>query len=327
MRNQLCRLLAASALVMIFSATGNSQSVKTRISYPFGTLGVATNPVSNKVYVVAPQFNGTSENLTVIDGNQDTVLSNISVPAGSQFAAVNYLINRVYVTGCNYYQTPSPCTVTAIDGKTNTAIGSVTVTSTPGLGIAGIAADPISGNVYVANASDNVINVVNGYKMTLADSLSLNNNSPAAIAFNPLLKRLYVPLGTNQTLVVDACSHQIIGTTNFGSITAGAAVDPLSGHAFVTDANVPSQTAVLDRNGNILATIAVPPSPLGLDVDPATNEVFVSSTGLDQVAVIDGSTNTLKTTVSGVPSSYIAVNFASSKVYVSGRTGVTVLTE
>ncbi len=65
----------------------------------------------------------------------------------------------------------------------------------------------------------------------------------------------------------------------------------------------------------------------GVDVDPFTNLAFVASTALDDITVIDGATNKVKAVVSGVPASYVAVNYVSRKVYVSGRVGVTVLTE
>jgi DNA-binding beta-propeller fold protein YncE len=339
MQNQLCKILAMVALSTSVTVIAEAQTVTTTINFPFATQGVAVNPITNTIYVVAPN-NGTlpTDSLAVIDGKTDTVSQTLSVPLGAQFVTVDYLANRVYVAGCDLTQLPSPCTVTVINGKTNATISTILVTSTPGFGIAGLVANPLTGLVYVANGSDNVINIISSCneserdaasKFKLAGSISMDGNSPAAIAINILSNKLYVPFGTDETAVVDASTKKIVATSVFGNSTVGAAVNPITGHVFVTDqeSTAQSMVGVLNRKGALLASVTVDDSPLGVDVDPITNLAFVASTALDDVAVIDGSNNTLKNTVSSVPASYIAVNFATEKVYVSGRLGVTVMTE
>jgi DNA-binding beta-propeller fold protein YncE len=329
MQNQLCRILSLAMLAASVSITAGAQTIKTVINFPTATLALAANPVTNKIYVVSPGVAGaTSDSLAVIDGNKDVLLQNISVPFGASFVAVNYVTNRVYVTGCNNNVTPSPCTVTVINGKTNAVISTISITMTPGLGLFGIVANPINGLVYVANGSDNVIDIIDGCENKLAGTIDLNGNSPFAIALNPVLNRLYVPFGNDLTAVVDAGRKRILSTTIFGGSTVGVAANLLTGHVFVTDDETgPSATRVLGKNGAQLASIAVDDSPLGVDVDPVTNLAFVASTALDSITVIDGSKNTVKAIVPGVPASYVSVNLATEKVYVSGGSGVTVLTE
>lgn len=329
MQNPLCRLLSMAMLAASISFTAGAQTVKTFISLPTASLGIAVNPVTDKVYVVSPGVGGeTNDNLAVIDGNQDVLLQNIPVPLGASFTTVNYLINRIYVAGCNFSATPVTCTVTVINGKTNAVVTTIPVTTTPGFGLAGIVANPITGFVYVANASDNVINIIDGWQNKLAGTIGLNGNSPFSIAINPILNRLYIPFGNSLTDVVDITKKQILATTTFGSSTVGAAANLVTGHVFVTDdESGPSMTGVLDKDGALKASITVDDFPLGVDVDPVTNLAFVASTALDSVTIIDGSTNTVKSIVTGVPASYIAVNLATQKVYVSGRAGVAVLTE
>jgi len=328
MRNQLLKLLSMALLTTSLSVAAEAQSIKTLISLPNAPLGIAANPVTNKIYAVTSTIGEANDYLAVIDGAQDVFLQNIAVPVGASFAAVDYFANRIYVAGCNFNVIPSPCTVTVINGKTNAVVSTISVTTTPGFGLLGIVANPINGLVYVANGSDKVINIIDGCKSKLAGTISLNGNSPWAIAINPILNRLYVPFGNSLTAVVDAGKKQILSTTTFGSLTVGAAANLATGHVFVTDVESgPSLTGVLDKNGALLASVTVEDSPLGVDVDPVTNLAFVASTALDNVTVIDGSTNTVKATVFGVPANYIAANLATQKVYVSGRTGVTVLTE
>jgi DNA-binding beta-propeller fold protein YncE len=328
-QNQLRRFLPMALLTAGLSMTAGAQTIQTVINFPNSTLGITANPVTNKIYVVVPTIGGgTSDSLAVIDGSQDVVLQNIDVSAGASFTTVDYLVNRIYVAGCDFNQIPSPCTVTVIDGKTNAVVSTISVTTTPGFGLTGIVANPLNGFVYVANGSDNVVDIINGRQGKLVGTIDMKGNTPSAIAINPILGRLYVPFGSNLTAVVDAYRKQILSTTNFGSATVGAAVNIATGHVFVTDDELgPSMTGVLDRKGAVLASVTVDDSPLGVDVDPFTNLAFVASTAVDSVTVIDGSTNTVKSVVNNAPADYVAVNIATQKVYVSGRAGVVVLTE
>jgi DNA-binding beta-propeller fold protein YncE len=120
-----------------------------------------------------------------------------------------------------------------------------------------------------------------------------------------------------------------VNTVTFGSNTVGAAVNPFTGNVYVTDqeTNVQSLTGVLTANGTVTASVPVGDGPLGVDVDPFTNLAFVVSTDQNQVDVINGATNAVTATVSGVPGQYVAVNIGTHVVYVSGTNGVTVLSE
>jgi DNA-binding beta-propeller fold protein YncE len=329
MQNQMCKLVAMAALSTSLSVIANAQTITTSIPFDFPTQGVAVNPVTNKIYVVAPnRRTQPTDSLGVIDGSTDTLSQTLSVPQGARSVTVDYVANRVYVGGCDNTQTPVPCTVTVIDGKTNATLSTVLVTTTPGFGIKGIVANPVNGLVYVANGSDNVVNIIDGYKSKLAGSIDLQGNSPAAIAINPILNRLYVP-AADVVAVVNAGTKKIIATTVAGDSIMSAAANMVTGHVFVTDqeASGPSTVGVLNAKGSLLASPTVDDAPLGVDVDPLTNLAFVASTAQDDVTVIDGSNNTVKTIVENVTASFVAVNFVTRKVYVSGRNGLTVMTE
>lgn len=329
MPNLFCRLAFATVLTAVTSSVASAQTVSTVIPFTAATRGITADPIRNKVYVVAPQPGNVTVNLAVIDGSTNTVTTTVPLTTGAFYTAVNYFTNKIYVTGCDNQIHPIPCTVTVVDGNTDTVVTTIPVTTTAGRGLTGITVNPLTGLVYVANASDKVIDIINGWTNTLAGSISLNGNSPSAIALNPVLSLLYVPYGTSQTAVVDAHKQTILTTVTFGSDTVGAAVNLLTGNVFVTDQEETgsSLTGVLKANGTLAASVAVGDSPLGVDVDPFTNLAFVASTEEDQIDVIDGSTNTLTTSVTGVAARYVAVNIGTQMVYVSGSTGVTVLTE
>ncbi len=328
MQKRLYNIIAMAVIFSGMSAAGNAQSIKTLINFTAPTQGLTVDPFRNEIYVVAPNAGAPTDDLAVINGSTDTVVHNISVPSGSLFVTIDYVAGLLYVAGCNYNLDPSPCTVTIIDANTRKTRRTIPITTTPGFGLTGIVVDPINQLVYVANGSDNVITVIDGYRKKVLRDIDLEGNSPAAVALNPLNHRLYVPFGTNETGVIDTIYNRLISTTDFGSVTVGAAVNIIKGNVFVTDQETgPSQTGVLNAKGTLLKSITVDDAPLGVDVDPFTNLAFVASTALDDVTVIDGATNTVKAVVNGVPASYVAVNYVSQKVYVSGRVGVTVLTE
>ncbi|MBB5066081.1 YncE family protein [Granulicella mallensis] len=329
MLNHVCRLMALAAVAATTSVVAGAQTISTVIPFPAATNGIAVDPVRNSVYVVAPDVTDTIFNLAVIDGASNTVTANIPLPAGSLFPAVDYLSNRIYVAGCNNLVTPIACTVTVIDGNKDSVVTTIPVTTTGGDGLTGIVVNPLDGLVYVANANDNVIDIINGRKATVVDTISLGSNSPSAIALNPILNLLYVPYGTNQTAVVNASNKQISKTITFGSTTVGAAVNVLTGNVFVTDQEFdgPSLTGVFGPLGHAVANVSVGAFPVGVDVDSFTNLAFVASPSSNQLAVIDGSSNTLKATVSNIQAQFVAVNPTTQLVYTSGENGVTVLTE
>lgn len=327
MRNQLYRILAVAVLSASFSLVASAQTVKTTISFPFPTRGIAADPLHNLIYVVAPTNGTTStDNLAIINGTNDTFVGNVAVPTGAAFVAVDGIANRIFVTGCDTMVDPSPCTVTVIDGYTDKVIRTIDVTSTPGGGLTGVVVNPFDGVAYVANASDNVIDVIYRNKLRIDLTIDLKSNSPAAIAIDPFLNRLYVPYGTNETAVIDALRKRILKTITFGSEAVGAAADVLSGNIFVTDAGL-NEVGVIDRNGTVLASAPANYGPLGVDVDPITNRIFVADQLNGRVTVINGATKTVSATLTGIPATYVSVNLFSTKVYVSGISGVTVLAE
>jgi YVTN family beta-propeller protein len=327
MRVHVFKAFAASALAVV-SLAAVAQTVKTQITFSQPIAGIAADPITNRIYVVAPSFGGTTDTLAVINSSTDAIVQNIPVPVGAYLPAVNIVTNRIYVASCNYNEDPTPCFVTVVDGKKGKVLTQIPVTTTSGNGIQGITVDPVTDKIYVANGNDDVIDVINGATNKITGTLGVSGGSPYGLAINPFNHRLYVPLASDALEVIDVCKRTVIATTTFGGNTSFAAVNWATGNVFVTDSVFgPSTTGVFDKNGAVLAAVPVGDTPYGVDVDPVTNLAFVASTGLNNITVIDGSSNTVKATVSGVPANFVAVNFVAAKAYVAGDNVVTVLTE
>ncbi|HEX3469886.1 MAG TPA: YncE family protein [Silvibacterium sp.] len=322
------KIFASAVLAVVAPLTAASQTIKTQISFPQPVSGIAADPISNHIYVVVPSFGGPSDTLAVINGASDTVTHNITVPTGAYLPAVNIFTHHIYIASCNIFADPVPCFVTVVNEEKKKVVANIPITTTPGNGLQGITVDPVTNRIYVANASDNVIDIIDGWTNTVTGTISLNGESPFGLTINPFNDRLYVPLGNSQVDVISARQKKILATATFGSNTAFAAVNWHTGHVFVTDSVFgPSTTGVLDRNGALLASVPVGDTPFGLDVDPITNLAFVTSTALNNVTVINGWNNTVAATVPGIQANFVAVNIVTEKVYLAGDNGVTVMTE
>jgi DNA-binding beta-propeller fold protein YncE len=316
---------------LLFSSTTlalHAQSVKTQINFAQTPAGIAANSATNNIYVAAPSYGGANDEVTVINGATDTISDNITVPRGAQLPVVDLLRNRIFVVGCDNYAPSFVCRVTVINGKTNKVIKTATLFTTPGDGILGAAFDPICDKLYISNGSSFRIDVVDGSSLEVVGDISTGGQEPFGISFNPINHRLYVPYYTNEVQIFDTHTTALLDTAITGSQDIATAVNLVTGNVFVAD-NVfgPSTTAVLDKNGAILAEVTVADTPSSLDVDPITNKAFVVSTGIPALNIIDGKTNTVSATLEGVTANYTSVNFASSKVYLSGNNGVIVVTE
>ena len=144
-------------------------------------------------------------------------------------------------------------------------------------------------------------------------------------------------------------------TVPVGSFDNALAVDPVTNTVFVTNQDAsPGTVSVIDGNscngthpsgcGNQpIATVPVGGGPSGLDVNPATNTVYVANTGQDSnnynvpdgntLSVIDGATcnglNTagcapVGTVRAGVSPAFVATDPANNTVYVGDTYDATV---
>ena len=322
-KSHVIAVLAVSACAVAYA-----QSIKTTISLPSLPEGVAVNYATNRIYVALPSFGGPTDSLAIIDGHTDKLIKTIDIPPVGYAVAVDFLRDKIYVGGC--YQDSdgnTHCDVAVVEGERCDRIKTIPITTTEGNGIQGLAVDPLTGAVYVSNASDNVINVLtNDGKVD--KQISLGGESPVGLAVDPFTHRLYVALATNQVDIINTRTKEVTTSVTIGESNGNAAVNWVTGDVFVTNTVVgPSTLGVLSGKGTVLANVNVGNTPFGVDVDPFRNLSFVTNT-LDQtVSVVDGKTNTVTETlpISGL---FVAANPYTSKVYVGGQANsITVINE
>jgi len=328
MLNKLAKMASIVALTISTGGVANAQSVKGTISLPGLPEGIGVNFITNRVYVAIPNFDNISDSLAIIDGKSDTVITTISIPPVGQSVAVDVVRDLVYVGGTYFDENGiEQSKVAVINGRTKKVVRTIPITTTEGNGIEGLAVNSLTGNVYVSNASDNVVDVICAENEKIKDRISVAQ-SPFGITVNPFNNEVYVALSNGTVDVIDGRKNIIKTTATIGDANAGIAVNWSTGHVFVTDNDFgPSTLGVLDRMGNVVTDIAVGNTPFGVDVDLITNLAFVTNTQDGTVSIIDGKTNTVKSNVA-VTGLYIAVNPATEKVYVGGQdSSLTVLKE
>jgi DNA-binding beta-propeller fold protein YncE len=315
-------------MALALTAGANAQTVKTQINFAQPIAGVAANPLTNLIYVVQPSFGGTSDTLSVVSGRTDQVVRNIQVPVGAYLPAVNLVTNKIYIASCDTFSETQSCFVTVIDGTKNRVLKQIPITTNEGDGLLGIAVDILSDKVYVSNATDSVIDIIDGRTNTLSGTLGVSGGMPTGLSVNPFAHRLYVPLGNDEVEIFDTKTNSYLSTTIVGSADSFAAVNFITNNVYVTDAATgPSTIGVLTESGAVTTTVPVGDTPYGLDVDPIKNRIYVASTALNTITAVDGKTNTATATVTNVPATFVAVNYLTEKIYVSGSNSLTVLTE
>jgi len=324
-------LKAALPLVVMLAsfAEVQAQTVQTTLNYPIGVNGVAVDFGANRAYVLLPNYfaNGTN-GVQVLDGSNNTVITTFGAPVANAIA-VNVATGTVYVGGSIPSSTnPSgiESVVSALNPKTGAVTATIPITANNGSGIVALAVDPVTNRVFVSNASDNTIAVINGKTNVVTASLSLNGQTPAGLGVNFLTGKVYAALNDNQVAILTEKTNALTYAT-YGSQTSGIAVDPFKNQEYVTDGvfDVPT-VGVLSSTGATVASIPVGLFPQGIDVDFVTEYVFVANEADGTLSKIDADSNTVVSTVS-VAANSVAVNPREATVYAVGSTSVTVLTE
>ena len=317
-------LAPLAALLAVAPAVMAQTPVKT-FNYPNGITGVAVNPQAKRAYVLLPNYNEDgSDALQVLDGTSNAVLATYTVPVATA-VAVNVTTGIVYVAGSeSSASNPSgiELVLVALNPSTGAIEKTIPISETSGFGIVSIAADPHFNKVYIANDSDNVINVVDAKSNTLADTISLRGQVPNTVATNIMTGYAYATLNNDQVAVIEP--NYSVTYTKYGSNTSGIAVNPVTNQEYVTDGVFDNPTvAELSSTGTVLGSTKVGLFPQGVAVDYKKNYVFVANEADGTGTTINAKTGAVLLTTT-VPANTGAVNSLTGIVYVVGSTTLTI---
>jgi YVTN family beta-propeller protein len=200
----------------------------------------------------------------------------------------------------------------------------VTTTVSAGGGPNGVAVNPVTNKIYVANFNSNNVTVINGATNTTTTVSA--GSYPYGVAVNPVTNKIYVGeyYGDNVT-VIDGTTNSTT-TVGTGSYAEFVAVNPVTNKTYVANQSSNNVT-VIDGATNKTTTVGTGPAPAALAVNPMTNKIYVPNSLSNTVTVIDGATNKTTTVSAGTGPSAVAVNPVTNKIYVvnQGSNNVTVI--
>jgi YVTN family beta-propeller protein len=207
-------------------------------------------------------------------------------------------------------------------------ISTILLTENGGVHPKGIAVNPSTDSIYIANYSTRNVSVIDGSTNIVIRSIDVGN-APQGIARNPSTNYIYV---TNQVSsnvsVIDGSTNCVVATVSVGSLPNGVAVNPISNLIYVANQGSNTVSVIDGATNSVITTVNVGSQPVGIAVNSNTNRVYVANAGTsnNNVSVIDGSTNSVITTVNvGGAQAAIAVNPSTNRIYVTLNNSVLVI--
>ncbi len=291
---------------------------------------VALDPANHSAYTANNTNNGDAySTVSVIDTATCNSVEHsgcdqktATVPVGTQPWAltVDPVLHTVYVANDDD-DTLSVIDTSACEAADTSGCSHRPPTIQVGKGPQALTVDPTTGTLYVANTVDNTVSVIDASSCDGSDPSGCRHEppvatvgaDPSALAVDTANSSVYVANEAAGTVsVVDAATCNVIrhtgckrpvATVRVGNAPSGVAIDQATGTAYVTNLG-DGTVSVIDAiscnaeqtSGCSAAspTVKVGKYPLGIDVDQATETVYVTTLGAneqgDTVSVIDGST-------------------------------------
>ncbi|MEJ5200045.1 MAG: YncE family protein, partial [Anaerolineae bacterium] len=274
-------------LFMLDGLTMNLLGEAPTLSEPWG---VAVNPYTRKVYVA----NYASGWISIYNADTLAKLKDVFLGTKPTFVKINLTTNTVFVPlyGNNG--------VAVINGNTDE------VSIRPaGAGPWGIAVNEKLNRIYVGNRDDGHIMSLdgnNGFRVIQEHTFKAcqdDGASPYAMGFDPGRDQLYVVCSIygniNRMVTYKATAGGIGGiapTALAGSDEnggGGLAVNPITGHVFVTNGTTSVVNVISGDTYNVLATVPVGLNPFGATVDPSIGRVYVVNRDANTISAFQDS--------------------------------------
>ena len=181
----------------------------------------------------------------------------------------------------------------------------------------GLAVDPLTNTIYVANSYDNTVSVINGTTNTATSTITVGSG-PTGVAVNPLTNTIYVANQYSHTVsVINGATNTVTSTIDVGSSPVDVAVNPSTNTIYVANFGSNTISVINGATNTVTSTIARGPFPEGVGVNPLTNTIYAVNLG-PTVSVINGATNTVTSTITvGSSPTGVAVNPSINTIYVA----------
>jgi YVTN family beta-propeller protein len=191
----------------------------------------------------------------------------------------------------------------------------------------GGAYDPTNGEVYVTNAYEHNVSVINSTSLALVKNITVGTE-PFGAVYAPSDGDVYVSnLGSNTVSVIDPSTNTVKANVTLGSPYSGVAPYGLAyassnGYVYVADYGAGNVTAIDTATNEVVKNISLGnanSAPVSLVFSPSNGDLYVAEYGANATAVISTSTNAVAHApipVGGNPSG-TAYNPVSGYVYVT----------
>jgi YVTN family beta-propeller protein len=181
-----------------------------------------------------------------------------------------------------------------------------------------VGVDPFRNLIYVANADDNTVSVINGSTNAVIKNVTVGGG-PDAIAVNPSTGSVYVAnLDDNNVSVIDESTIRVVKNVSVGGYPDALALDAAKNIVYVANADDNTVSVINGSTNAVIKSVTVGGDPDALAVDSSANTVYVANSYDDTVSVINGSTNKVIATVPvGASPTGVAVDSATGLVYVT----------
>ncbi len=229
--------------------------------------------------------------------NGTLVIANDTYRHGNfQSLSVTAPLSPVYdaATGMIYIQDSGQSNISVVDPTLDNMVGDLRGAG----GGSSIALDPANGYLYVSNNA--AVIVIDPVTDATVGYISIPH-LVTALAYDPVDSDIWVTTdyGTGYVEVVSTASNSILATVNVGSGPDSLAVDTNNGNVVVGNYNTNNVSILSGSSFGLLATLSLGTNdyPQAAGFDPQTGQYFVVSAAFGNITVIDGTTNTITTTV------------------------------
>lgn len=312
----------------------NTNTVATNIATNDTTNGVAIVPSTNTVLFTSNDddsifvVSGSSNQFVGILQNHGTFPDNaqsIAVDTATNLAISGNWYNTRTAAEMGYLGVPNSTGTNCLFKSTNESVTCVTKSETiDGGRIEGIAVNPNTGMIYLANYNAGVVNAIS--EATGADIANVTVPSPASVAVDPNTNVIYVAsnaTSTNEVFAISGVTNTVLTTVRVGTAPGFVAVDPGANTVFASNAadGTVSVFSGAGITGPAPITVGAANSdPQGMAFNPANHEMYVALQGSSSVAVINATNGSLVTTISlpsGVSPVGLAYDSKNGMVYVA----------
>lgn len=164
--------------------------------------------------------------------------------------------------------------------------------------------DATNNEVYALVVDKNIpafygVVAIDGTTGAVGAAVSLGNNLPETITYNPTSNTLYVGSNADTVVVIDAATNAILTNVSVPGLPSGAVYDPVNGYVYVSESASTNtdNISVINSATNTLVTNIVVPSLMGVGIvyDPV-NQLIYAPTLTSGMLTVNTTTDTVGAT-------------------------------